>query len=347
MTAIATNRICVRADGTILDALRAINDGGHGIAFVTGPGDRVEGILTDGDTRRALLAGSRLDSRTLPEIMRRDFRSVGRDAGRAEVLDMMRALGISQVPVLDKKGRLAGLHTLADIAGGGTRPNWAVLMAGGQGQRLRPLTLSVPKPMISVAGRPILERLVLHLVGHGIRRIFLSVNHLAHVIVDHFGDGERFGCDITYIREDEPLGTGGALSLLPERPDHSVLVMNGDLVTQFDVEAMLDFHERGAFAATMGLRPHQTEIPFGVAEVEGDRLVGLQEKPTFRHLINAGIYVLSPEALDLAPEGEAFPITRLFEECLAQERSVGAHLITDEWTDVGRPVELQRARGDV
>jgi len=221
----------------------------------------------------------------------------------------------------------------------------AVILAGGRGTRLHPITDTIPKPMVKVAGRPILERLILHLMSCGVRRFAISVNYLAEVIEGHFGDGARFGCQITYLREHMPLGTGGPLSLLPA-PELPVLVMNGDLVTQADVGRILDFHAAGAFAATFGLRPYTVDVPYGVAEIDGDRLVALKEKPTQRMLINAGVYVLSPEAVALVPAGQPYPITLLFDTLLAGGHPVGAHVLEDEWLDVGRPEELRRARGE-
>jgi NDP-sugar pyrophosphorylase family protein len=220
-------------------------------------------------------------------------------------------------------------------------------MAGGRGERLRPLTLTVPKPMLPVAGRPILERLVLHLVGHGIRTIFISVNHLAHVIERHFKDGRRFGCRITYLREETPLGTGGAVALLPRPLRHPVLVMNGDLVTQFDVGRLLTFHEQGGYAATVGLRVHPLEIPFGVAQIRGRRLTGLREKPALRLLINAGIYVIAPATRRLVARRRNYPITELLQRCLDRKLAIGAHVIEEDWVDVGHSDELRKARGEL
>jgi NDP-sugar pyrophosphorylase family protein len=189
------------------------------------------------------------------------------------------------------------------------------------------------------------SRIGLHLVGNGFRHVYLSVNYLAEVIERHFGDGSHFGCRIEYLRETEEMGTGGPLSLLPERPRHPILVMNGDLITQFDAGQLLDFHERGKFIATVGVRPYSVAVPFGVVDIQDDSLLGMREKPTVGMLVNAGIYVLSPEALDLVPRGEPYPITQLFASALARRCPVGAHLIEDEWLDIGRPDELRRARG--
>lgn len=338
-------RLRLDADATLLEAMRTIDAGGCGIAIACDESGRAIGTLTDGDIRRAILDGSTLDHRSVRDAMQRDFMWVGPDTGRAEVIDMMRARTISQVPVLDGDRRLMGLHLLQELIGTADRENWAVILAGGRGTRLRPLTDTVPKPMLRVAGRPILERLVLHLVGSGFHRIFLSVNHLAHVIEDHFQDGEKFGCRIEYLREEQPLGTGGPLSLLPERPEHALVLMNGDLVTQADLGLLLDFHAGGGYAATLGVRPYSIQVPFGVIDTEGDRLIRIREKPTERLLVNAGIYAIGPEVLPMVPDDREFPVTELVHSCLEDGRPVGVHPIEDEWTDIGLPTELHKARG--
>lgn len=337
--------LTLTARDTLLHAMQVIDRGGIEVAFVIDGKQRVVGTLTDGDVRRAILRGVALDKPVVGEVMQKNFTSVDPSVGRAEVLDTMRSLHISQVPVLDGKRRLVGLHLLKELIGARQRPNTAVIMAGGLGVRLRPLTEHIPKPMLLVAGRPILERLVLHLVGYGIRDILLSVNYLGHVIESHFGDGSSFGCRIRYLRETEPLGTGGPLSLLPETPRHPVLVMNGDLVTQANIDGILDYHVAGGFVATACLRPYQVEVPFGVAEVRGGQLVGFREKPTTEMLINAGIYVLSARAIKLIPKGKPFPITSVLEGCIARKWKVGAHVLDGDWTDVGRHDELKKARG--
>jgi dTDP-glucose pyrophosphorylase len=337
-------RLTVGAGATILEALKAIEGGGEAITFVVDGGERVIGSLTDGDIRRAILRGASLEDRVLPQVMRRDFTSATPQDGRAEVLDLMRARRIERIPVLSPEGRLSGLHTIRQLVSKAERPNRAVILAGGKGTRLHPITEQVPKPMVTVAGRPILERLILHLVSCGLSRFSISVNYLGHLIEEHFGDGSQLGCEIDYLREAEPLGTGGPLSLLPPQM-LPVVVLNGDLITQCDVGDLLDFHEHGGYTATLGIRPYTIEVPFGVAEVEGGRLLSLREKPTERALINAGIYVLSPEAVAGVPAGKEYPITALFESLLADGKAVGAHLLEAEWLDVGRHDELRRARG--
>lgn len=341
------SKLLVPLDATLLEALRVLDTGAESIMFVCDEKLRVVGTLTDGDIRRAILSGAALDARCLASSMRKDFAFVTPTTGRAEVLDIMRARDIGQLPILDANGCLQGLHTIGQIIAAKARPNAAVIIAGGRGTRLSPLTDSIPKPMLTVAGRPILERLVLHLMSHGVRRIYISVNYLAHVIEKHFGDGSHFGCHIEYLHEDKPLSTGGPVSLLDPVPAEAVLVINGDLVTQCDIGRLLDFHEDGGYRATLAVRPYSVQIPFGVAEVEDQRLIGVREKPTQRFLINAGMYVLSPEAIRMIPKNEEFPITDLFAKCLAEGSLLGAHVVEQEWLDVGRHEELTHARGEV
>jgi NDP-sugar pyrophosphorylase family protein len=219
-------------------------------------------------------------------------------------------------------------------------------MAGGRGERLRPITDAMPKPMVRVAGRPILERIVLHLVGFGFRRVFVSVNYMSDVITEYFGDGSRFGCRIEYLHETEPLGTAGALSLLPDLAEHPILVLNGDLLTQADLGALLRFHERYSLKATVGVREYVHNIPFGVIEMDGHRVVGLSEKPTQVWLANAGIYCIDPDLPQRTPQRAFFNMPDLVADCLDQSEPVGGFLIEGDWVDVGRLDELRRARGE-
>jgi dTDP-glucose pyrophosphorylase len=334
----------VRAGATLRDAMWALDRGNLQIALVCDANEHLVGILTDGDIRRALLGGATLET-PLDPYVRRDFVSVDPSASRTEVIELMQARMISQIPIVSAAGCLVGMHLLHEMIGRGERENWAVIMAGGEGKRLLPLTETVPKPMLKVAGRPILERIVLHLVGFGIRRVFLAVNYLSDVIEQHFGDGKRLGCRIDYLREETPLGTGGAISLLPERPRHALLVMNGDLITQFDVGRLLAFHEQGGFALSVGVHRHTYTVPFGVTAVEGERVVSVQEKPTVAWQTNAGIYAIAPSVLERIPRATAFPLPELVDGCLGRGEPVGAFDIEGDWIDVGRASELDRARG--
>lgn len=335
---------CVHAADSLLDALRAIERGSVGMTLVIDDGRRLLGVLTDGDARRALIAGAPLDS-PVSKHANRSFLSVDEGRSRAQVLELMQARRLTQVPIVDGEGLLVGLHTLHDILGTAERPNPAVVMAGGRGTRLGSLTDALPKPLIPVAGRPILERIVLQLVEHGIRDIYLSIHYLGHLIEEHFEDGARFGCRIQYLREEKPLGTGGALALLPETPTHPMLVMNGDLITDAHLGAMIDFHAAGPQVATLAVKSYAHRVPFGCVDLDGDRVTGLVEKPNLVREVNAGIYVLDPALLADVPRDAPYQLPELIQACLADQRRVAAYPLRKEWIDVGRPQQLDRARG--
>ncbi len=331
-------------DKSVRDAMALLNANGRELVLVRDPAGCISGLITDGDIRRGLLAGATLQSR-VTATMHRDFFTVGPELDRAAVLDLMKARSFQHVPVLDSERRLVAVHFLRDLIGAAPKPNVAVVMAGGRGTRLRPVTETMPKPMIEVAGRPILERVIHHLVGHGIQSIYVAVNYKAKIIEDFFGDGSRFGCAIAYMREQEPRGTGGALSLLSERPQHPIVVLNGDQVMRMDLTAMLDHHRREGAAATIAVGPYQVEVPFGTIVERDGRLVELQEKPTVNFLVNRGVYVLEPDLLDAIPAAGEYPITSLFESLLAAGKPVSVFYFDDYWLDVGRPADLRQANG--
>jgi dTDP-glucose pyrophosphorylase len=332
---------------SVREAMRSLNESAIGIVLIVGDQGvdkgRLLGTVTDGNIRRGLLSDATLDS-PVGQCANRQFTAVRQAVGRAEVLDLMRALSIQQIPIVDEQGAVVGLHLLREMIGVPKRPNWGVIMAGGKGTRLHPLTENIPKPMISVAGRPILERLVLHLVGHGIQTIFLAVNYLRQMIEDHFGDGSRFGCRIEYLRESQPLGTGGALALLPALPPAPIVLMNGDLVTQTDISSMLRFHEEGGQVLTVATRLYSHTVPFGCLEIEGAIVRRIEEKPRLIRSINAGIYVLDPELIASIERDTEVSAPELIENCIRDGRIVRAFEMNDDWIDVGQWEQLQQAR---
>ncbi|MEV5966052.1 nucleotidyltransferase family protein [Kribbella sp. NPDC051952] len=336
-------------EDSIRIALQAIDRAGSSRAFIADSAGRLIGAISESDIRRALLDGAGLDSPVYP--LRQDPGVATKpEVGRGEVIDLMHALGLRELPVVDENGRVVGIHTEQALAGPDPRHNAAVIMAGGKGTRLAPLTNSIPKPMLRVAGRPILERLVLHLVGSGVTRIFISVNHLGDMIEDHLGDGASLGCQIEYLREDPavPLGTGGSLRLLAQYGELNdpLLVMNGDLVTDFSVGGLLDAHARAGVVATIATTQYQHEVPFGVLEQTDGRLVRIVEKPVRSWRVNAGIYVLEPKLIPGIPGGRLFPITELLDQCLKHRWPVGLWPLQEDWQDIGRPAELAQARGE-
>jgi dTDP-glucose pyrophosphorylase len=336
---------CIRPDASLIECMRSMVITGAGIALAVDSELRLIGTISDGDVRKALVKGFPLDSSIAPHINQNCF-YVLPTVTRAEVLDIMQARRFEQVPIVDERGKVIGLHLLHDILGNIARPNWAVVMAGGKGTRLRPLTETLPKPMIRVAGRPLLERIILHLVSYGIRRIFVSVNHLSKVIEDYFKDGSKYGTKIEYLREDDPLGSGGAISLLPEIPEQPLLVMNGDLIVDTNFTDMLEFHSHNDFYATMAVYSYFHQVPFGCVEIQDNRLIGLEEKPVIEKMVNAGIYVLSPQAVSAIPKNTYFPITTLFEDAIKENLVCGTFPVEKEWLDIGSPQQLRQARGE-
>jgi len=336
---------CITPDASLIECMRNMDITGAGIALAIDREFRLIGTISDGDLRKALVKGCPLDSSIANHINRNCFHVLP-DVSRAEVLDIMQARRFEQVPIVDEQGKLIGLHLLHDILGNVIRPNLAVIMAGGKGMRLRPVTEKIPKPMIRVAGRPLLERIILHLVSCGICRIFISVNHLAQVIEDHFEDGSKYGIKIDYLHEIDPLGSGGAISLLPEIPQHALLVMNGDLIVDTNFSEMIEFHSKNNFYATMGVYSYFHQVPYGCVELQDNRLIGLEEKPVLERRINAGIYVLSPQAVSAIPLNTYFHITTLFEDAIKNNLICGTFLVEREWIDIGSPQQLWHARGE-
>ena len=338
------NHCTILETSTVRETMERINSGAiSGAVMVNNADGRLVGLMTDGDLRRMLLNGAAMDDPITPHI-NRNFTWVPENTSRAHVLDLIRARSIEHIPIVNDRMQLVGIHRLGEMISKNPLPNHAIIMAGGKGMRLGELTKDIPKPMLKVAGRPILERIVIHLVGAGIRKIHLAVNYLSHIIENHFEDGRHFGCEINYLREDTPLGSGGALSLLPEIPAHPILVMNGDLVTDFPVQNLLAYHQKGAYAATMALSPYHHKVPFGCVELSNGSITAFREKPVLSELVNAGIYVISPELLPAIPNG-FFPITGIFESCLDSRKPIGGYVIEEGWADIGMPDELQQARG--
>ena len=344
-------RELVQPGVSIRDAMAVIDEASIGIALVVDGSNRLVGTLSDGDVRRALLGGAALED-PIDAFIAREPVTVPEHSDRAAVLDLMRARRLSQIPVVRHDGTLAGLHLLQEVLGAEPKPNAALVLAGGRGTRLGDITATTPKPMLPVAGRPILERIVLHLVGSGVSDVFLSVAHYGDQIESHFADGANFGCRIRYLREDplQPLGTGGPLRLLleqPKPPEEPLLVMNGDLVTSFSVSRILAAHTEAGAGMTIALREYVHEVPFGVASLDREgRIFAIDEKPSWTGLVNAGIYVVEPRLLETIPQGVTYPITDLAAACIDAGERVQGWELAGEWHDIGRPQEFARARGE-
>lgn len=332
-------------DASLQEAIAAIRKSHAGIAVITDESGRLIGTVTDGDVRRALLAGQDTSVK-IRAVMAIHPQSAPAGTSSAECYEIMRASGIFHLPLVDETGRVVDLATLAELANDDFHPNEVVLMAGGLGRRLHPITNNIPKPMVSVGGRPILQTIVESFIASRFGRFTISLNHLGEQIQDHFGDGSRLGIDIRYIYETKRMGTAGCLSMLTERPTEPFFVMNGDILTSIDFEQMLNFHNDTAAVITMAVNTYTYEVPYGVAKIEGPRLVSLTEKPRQSLFISAGIYVLSPETLDEMRDDEFYDMPTLINDLLAQGSVVSAFPVHEYWLDIGRPDDLARAESE-
>ncbi len=332
-------------DRTVMEALSVMDQSALQIGLVVDENRRLLGTVTDGDVRRALLAGKDLKS-PVSEVMFTGFTYASPDDSDERVLALMRAKDLRQVPVLDAGGRVVGLRLLKDMVGLRKRDNLVVLMAGGEGARLRPLTENRPKPMLHVAGKPVLQTIIENFAAQGFNRFFVSVNYLGQMIEDHFGNGASLGVSIRYLKEERKLGTGGALGLLPERPDAPFFVMNSDLLTTVGFSKILDFHLANRAQATMCVRQYQFEVPYGVVRATGHRLLGLDEKPVHKFFVNAGIYVLEPDALALVPKNEFLDMPTLFSRIMEKGGQCAVFPICEYWLDIGHREDYERAKGE-
>ncbi len=335
----------IAPDATLREAIQTIDNGALQIALVVDGGRRLLGTVTDGDLRRAILKGFGLDQ-PVQTIMNPRPTVARAEHDISQVLADMQRKQIHRVPVVDDEGRVIGVELLEELIRPSERDNWVVLMAGGLGTRLSPLTNDRPKPMLNVGNKPLLETIIENFVEQGFHRFFISVNYMAGMIKDHFADGSRWGAQIHYLEEDRKLGTAGALSLLPEPPTSPFLVMNGDLLTKVNFRHLLDFHREHRAQATMCVREYDFQVPYGVVRLDGQRIAGIDEKPVQRFFVNAGIYVLEPEALQLVPRDTFFDMPSLFEKLIAENRETAAFPIREYWLDIGQLADYDRANGE-
>jgi len=335
----------VAPDTSALEAMRIIDHGAAKIALVVDEQQRLVGTLTDGDIRRGLLYGEKLEA-PVERLMNRHFRYVRSGEDKALVLAMMRREVLDQIPVLDAEGRVVQLLLLQDFLTQTQLPNAVVIMAGGKGTRLRPHTEHCPKPMLPINGKPILEILLEQCIAIGFRQFYLSVNYLKEQIIEHFGDGRGWGVSIDYLVEDEPLGTAGSLRLLPESVREPFLVMNGDVLTRLNPGQLLRFHMDHEAKGTLCVREHTITVPFGVVQTKGIELASFDEKPTYTHFVNAGVYVIDPQLLPLLPAHTATDMPTLLQSAQQAGHCIAVCPIHEYWIDVGRPETLLQAHQD-
>lgn len=332
------------SNATIGQAIRNLDQIAIKIIMIASETGVLEGTVSDGDIRRGLLKGLDLNS-PLTSIIHRNALVVPPEMERDLVMQLMVANKIHQIPVINELSQIVGLHLWDEIAALSILPNPMVIMAGGKGTRLLPHTENCPKPLLCVAGKPMLEHIIERAKLEGFHHFVLAIHYLGHMIEEYFGNGERLGVQIDYLRERSPLGTAGALSLLNRVPDTSFVVTNGDVITDIRYSELLDFHIRHAAVATMAVRAHEWQHPFGVVQTHGVEIVGFEEKPIARSYINAGVYALNPTALSFLTADTICDMPTLFERLRAKKARTVAYPMHEPWLDVGRPVDLQIANG--
>ena len=343
---------CVSHTGSVRDAIATIDRGEKGIALVVDDAGRLVSTITDGDVRRAIIAGLSVES-PLADLLEHKSAAPFSDpvtapigTTRDAIKQLMLDRDVAQIPLLDLEGKPSDLLTLDELQPNHAPPVRAVIMAGGFGTRLRPLTDELPKPMLPVGDRPLIELVVEQLREAGVRDVNISTYYKPEKIVQHFGDGEKFGVDVKYITEDRPLGTAGALGLL-EHNDKPLLVLNGDVLTGIDYRAMLVFHREQQAELTVAVRKYEITVPYGVVENKGTLVRRLREKPTFNFFVNAGIYVLEPTALKHIRPNERTDMTDVIQRLVAEEKRVVSFPIHEYWLDIGQHDDYQQAQQDV
>ena len=329
-------------NSTIKQAIKNLDYSAVKIILVVDDSGWLKGTLSDGDIRRGLLKGLDLESPIISIINPHPL-VVPPMVSRDLVMQLMAANKIQQVPIINEVGHVIGLHLWDEISAPAARENLMVIMAGGMGTRLRPHTDNCPKPLLPIAGKPMLEHIIDRAKLDGFSNFLLATHYLGHMIEEYFGDGSRLGVSINYLREQAPLGTAGALGLINSRPEIPFVVTNADVITDIRYGEFLDFHERHSAFGTMAVRVHEWQHPFGVVQMEGGEIVGFEEKPITLSHINAGIYALHPIALTFLEVGVPCDMPTLFERLQAESKRTVAYPMHEPWLDVGRPVDLQTA----
>ena len=334
--------IKLKQNATIKEALGIIDSGAMQIALVVDDNDKLLGTLTDGDIRRGILRGLDLDS-SIETIVFKEPAIAKISSTKEEILKIALSKKLHQIPIVDDNGIILDLKEIEELVEPKIKTNRAILMVGGLGTRLRPLTQDTPKPMLKVGNKPILQTIVERFAEYGFVNITMCVNFNASIIRDYFGDGKEFGVNIDYVLEQKRMGTAGALSLLKERPSEPFFVMNGDLLTNVNFEHIFNYHTLHKATATMCVREYDYEVPYGVVKMNDNKITAIAEKPVQKFFVSAGIYMLSPEILDLIPKNEFYDMPALFEKLIRLSKNVISFPIREYWLDIGRMEEYQRA----
>lgn len=339
--------VLVSRETPLSDAIEVLDKGALRIALIVDDEGRLLGTLTDGDLRRALIRHVSMDQ-PVSDVMCSTPRSGKKGWSRQRILSVMESAELLQLPIVDDQQRVVGLETLHSLLDKRVLDNPVFLMAGGFGTRLRPLTNTCPKPMLKVGDKPILELILESFIDAGFHRFFISTHYLPQMIKDYFGDGSYWGVTIRYIHEEQPLGTGGALGLLPhDEIDLPLIMMNGDLLTTPNYVGLLDFHQEQHCVATMCVREFEYQIPYGVVQSDGTHVRSMVEKPAHKCFINAGMYVVSPELVKSVEPGAKVDMPTVLEGALERGQKVAMFPLHEYWLDVGQMNDFQKAQDEV
>lgn len=339
-------KIAIAPTLSMKDALQVIDGGALRLALVVDASDVLLGTLSDGDVRRALIHGVSMADPVSQAMNPMPRKMAGPGEGE-DAYAIMGEYDLLVIPVIDGSGRVIGIYSHKDFLYPRQKDNWVFLMAGGYGKRLRPFTDQCPKPMLKVGSKPILQTILESYLAAGFRKFYISVHYMAEAIIDYFGDGSRWNATIHYIEEKAPLGTAGALGLLPTVDDLPLMMMNGDLLTKVDFSHLLRFHEENGSDLTMCVREYDFTVPYGVVETKGRYITKITEKPVHKFFVNAGIYVLSPNAVETVKGGIQLDMPNLAESLVNQGRDVSVFPIHEYWLDIGRPDDFARAQEEI
>lgn len=337
---------CIKVSSTIKDAMESIDKNLTGAALVVDEEKHVKGIITDGIIRRAILKGHEIED-SIEGIYSSEFKSVNKLMSKKKVKELMLKYKIRQVPLLDDEGKLIDLYFLDDIISYDKKDNFVFILAGGLGTRLRPLTEKIPKPMLKVGEKPILQRIIEQFKEYGFRNFIISLNYKGEIIEEYFKDGKEFDINIQYVRETKKLGTAGSIKLAEDKLNKPFIVINGDILTGIDFDAFLNHHIKNEFDVTVGARNYEMKVPYGVMITDDLLIKSLEEKPVYNFYINSGVYVLSEKTTAYIPKDEFYNMTDLIEDVIKETGKSGVYQITEYWSDIGQMDDFKKANEDV
>jgi len=337
--------IIVNESISIINVLKIIDKSSKQVALVVDCNKKLLGIVSDGDIRRAILNNISL-SESIKDIYSKTPAVANINDSREEIINICSSKKIHQIPIINNDGDLIGLETIDELISKNKKSNLVILMVGGLGSRLRPLTDEIPKPMLNVGDKPILQTIVEKFSLYGFTDIIMCVNYKSSVIQDYFEDGSKFGINIEYILEEKRMGTAGALSLLTRNPREPFFVMNGDLLTNVNFEHLLNYHLKENTLATMCVREYDFQVPYGVVNIDKSKITSIEEKPIQKFFVNAGIYILSPDVIDYIPKDEFFDMPTLFEKLINSDKELASFPIREYWLDIGQIEEYEKANSE-